>query len=335
MIKPEFWKDEKTGSLSDRGKLLFIGMLNIADDCGILRYNAPILRSEIFVYCEITKIEIEELMEEIEKAELIQVYQGKYDEQKYCIIKNFLKHQQIAKPTKSKLPKPDNFENILREIKEYSVYAEKLLQEDYGSTTVGVQEEYGRSTAQRKSKEVKGKEKKEKLKEEKGSMKGKETENDETDFSFVERQGTAKETENDKTDISPGEKSKTANEAGRGTGMPQTAESPPVKSVGTLSVPESTPALASPEVIRATCAETFKARVEYAKSLGIEEGVAVRICNLAQSRKIALCEMHYKGFVGKSGKEVEEGFNLLKFLAKRGKSSKCQGHNGLRRIDSS
>jgi hypothetical protein len=315
MIKPEFWKDEKTGSLSDRGKLLFIGMLNIADDCGILRYNAPILRSEIFVYCDITKTEIEELMEEIEKAELIQVYQGKDEEQKYCIIKNFLKHQQIAKPTKSKLLKPDNFENILREIVEYSAYAEKLLQEEYGSTTVGVEEEYGSSTAQRK------------LKEEKGSVKGKETEpkgteNDKTDISFgdiVDNSKTAKTT----TDFGEGERQGTANDL-------------TAKTANDLHLRENQKAtaaaspLARPEVIRSTSVETFKARVEYAKSLGIEESVARRICNLAQSEKFALCEMHYKGFAGKRGKEVKEAFNLLKFLAKSGKNP-----SGLKHINSS
>ena len=96
-------------------------------------------------------------------------------------------------------------------------------------------------------------------------MKGRETEpkrteNDKTNISFVERQGT----ENDRTE----------NEVGIGTGMPKTAESPPA---------ESSLALASPEIISDVSANTFKARVEYAKSLGIEEVVAVRICNLAQN----------------------------------------------------
>jgi hypothetical protein len=345
MIKPEFWKDEKTGSLSDRAKLLFIGMLNVADDCGILRYNAPILRSEIFVYCDITKAEIEELMREIEEAELIQVYQAKDDEQKYCIIRNFLKHQQIAKPTNSKLPKPDNFENILREIVEYSVYAEKLLQEDYGSSTVGVQEDYGSSTvgvqedygsstAQKKLKEVKGKEKKEKLKEEKGSEKGKETElvvaPQDPAFSNSQRQ----ETTNDQTatDLGEGERQErkrhkqptendTANGGGIGTTMPEGTKS---------QATTSPPALPSSDIISATSVNTFKERVEYAKRMGIEESIARRLCNFAQSSKFSLSEAHYKGFVGKSEKEVEEAFKLLNFLARRNRSP-----SGLKRINSS
>jgi hypothetical protein len=112
--------------------------------------------------------------------------------------------------------------------------------------------------------------------------------------------------------------------------MPKSAESPPE-----TKSPERSLALASPEIISSTSVNTFKARVEYAKSLGIEESVARRICNIAQSKKIALCEMHYKGFVGKSEKEAEEAFKLLSFLANRSQSAKCQGHNGLKRINSS
>lgn len=85
--------------------------------------------------------------------------------------------------------------------------------------------------------------------------------------------------------------------------------------------------------------ETFKARVEYAKSLGIEDSMAKRICNLAQSRKIALSKAHYESFVGKGKKEIEEAFNLLKFLAKRGKASglasRGKSPSGLKRINSS
>ena len=154
---------------------------------------------------------------------------------------------------------------------------------------------------------------------------GKNNPNDETDFSFVERQGTAKETENDKTDISPREKSKKANDR---TANDQMANGFPLRE--NQKATTAAPPLASPEIIRSTSVETFKARVEYAKSLGIEEGVAVRICNLAQSEKFPLCEMHYKGFVGKSGKEIEEGFNLLNLIAKKGKNS-----SGLKRINSS
>ena len=179
---------------------------------------------------------------------------------------------------------------------------------------------------------------------EQGSNNGTNSPNGKTDISFVGRQGTAndltaRETENGTANdtsrtrlVNPKRQSlkpkDTENERGRGTGMPKSAESLPKETTSQTNSWGS-------DIISSTCVETFKARVEYAKSLGIEEGVAVRICNLAQSEKFPLCEMHYKGFVGKSGKEVEEGFNLLKFLAKRGKSSKCQGHNGLRRIDSS
>jgi hypothetical protein len=151
--------------------------------------------------------------------------------------------------------------------------------------------------------------------------------NDKTDFSFGERPETTNDTANDQmANGFPLRENQKANDKATGISTPLQATSPPA---------ENSLALARPEVISSTCVETFKARVEYAKSLGIEEGVAVRICNFAQSYKIPLSETHYRGFVGKGKKEIEEAFNLLKFLAKRGKSSKCQGHNGLKHINSS
>jgi hypothetical protein len=139
------------------------------------------------------------------------------------------------------------------------------------------------------------------------SNKGIKDEKDRTDFRNGERQGT----ENDRTNNGRTENSKsTASEEG-------------------ITMP------ASAEIISSTSANTFKARVEYAKSLGIEERVARKICNFAQSKKFPLFETHYKGFVGKSEKEVEEAFSVLKLVVQRGKETKFQKSNGLTRINSS
>ena len=127
---------------------------------------------------------------------------------------------------------------------------------------------------------------------EQGSNNGTNSPNGKTDISFVGRQGTAndrtaRETENGTANdtsrtrlVNPKRQSlkpkDTENERGRGTGMPKSAESLPKETTSQTNSWGS-------DIISSTCVETFKARVEYAKSLGIEEGVAVRICNLAQS----------------------------------------------------
>lgn len=106
MIKPEFWEDEKVGSLSISARLLFIGMWNIADDEGLLRFNSAYLKSSIFIYDELGLDVIQSYMNEIIEKDLICVYSEGITNQKYAYIINFRKHQKIDRPQPSKLPAP-------------------------------------------------------------------------------------------------------------------------------------------------------------------------------------------------------------------------------------
>lgn len=100
MIDPEFWNDEELGRWSVEARLFYIGLWNFADDEGRLRAHPKLLKSQIFPYDE--KINIEKLKTEISKK--VRWYQ--VDGQDYGYIKNFLKHQIISRPTKSKIPPP-------------------------------------------------------------------------------------------------------------------------------------------------------------------------------------------------------------------------------------
>jgi hypothetical protein len=260
-------------------------------------------------------------MKELENLQIVEVFETKFH---FFIAKivNFKKHQKIIKPQASKF------------LQEYECH---ILKNQSKIENVSGKGSGNNSWNEFSQKEVKGskeKEKKEKLKEEKGSMKGKGTEKGETDISVVERNEMANDNglNGKEEETGRGENDRTGN--GRGTGITMPEER---RSQATISPPS--------DIISSTSVNTFKERVEYAKRMGIEESIARRLCNIAQSKKIALCEMHYKGFAGKSGKEVEEAFKLLNFLAKRAKEAnlqnpKCQGHecqrhNGLKRIDSS
>jgi hypothetical protein len=331
MIKPEFWEDEKVGQLSPMARLLFIAALNFADDEGFIRWNEDYISASVFPYDKLSDNKTKRLMKELENLQIVEVFETKFH---FFIAKilNFKKHQKISKPQASKF------------LQEYESHILKNQSKVENLSGNGSGNNSWNEFSQKEVKGSKEKEKKEKLKEGKGSMKGKGTENDETDFSFGERPETMndqtagalgespaklnRKSPNDQTarDFWEGERNETANENGLNGKEEQTgsAESPPE-----TKSPESSPALARPEVISSTSAETFKDRVEYAKSLGVEDRVARRLCNIAQSKKIALCEMHYKGFVGKSEKEAEEAFNLLKFLAKSDKNP-----SGLKRINS-
>lgn len=107
MIDPEFWSDEKIAAISPLARLTFIGMWSMADDEGLLRFNATYIKSSIFIYDDqITISQVEHFMEEIVNQGLVFPYQGTLASQRYAYIINFRKHQTINRPQPSKLPPP-------------------------------------------------------------------------------------------------------------------------------------------------------------------------------------------------------------------------------------
>lgn len=104
MIDPEFWSDEEIGKWSHPARLFYIGLWNFADDEG--RFKAPplLLKSQIFPYDR--NINIDKLKTEISNKIKWYNCNGSI----YGYIKNFLKYQRIDRPTESKLPIPDEFD---------------------------------------------------------------------------------------------------------------------------------------------------------------------------------------------------------------------------------
>jgi len=47
-IKPEFWQDEKLQPLTDTARLLFLGLISLADDTGRLVYNPKLIEALLF-----------------------------------------------------------------------------------------------------------------------------------------------------------------------------------------------------------------------------------------------------------------------------------------------
>jgi hypothetical protein len=151
-IKPEFWSDEKTGKLSMQAALLFLAMLNCADDKGRLRGSPALLKAQAFPYRP--EIDIEAALAELLSVRLVRPY--KSGGQTYLEVINFLKHQVINKPSKKTLmPEPESFETI----EENTHYGSTTgaLREYSGSLPVGLSESSG-STTPRKGREGKGKE---------------------------------------------------------------------------------------------------------------------------------------------------------------------------------
>lgn len=121
-IKPEFWTDSKTGTLSDRATKLFIGMLTFSDDYGVVEFDLPSLRAKIFPFSMETPEEVigKALLEELLPRGLLTMFGYSENEappyRRYLFITNFPRHQRIDRPGKPLIPgwssgtTPENYE---------------------------------------------------------------------------------------------------------------------------------------------------------------------------------------------------------------------------------
>ncbi|MCD6449881.1 MAG: hypothetical protein J7L34_05170 [Thermotogaceae bacterium] len=104
-IKPDFFIDDKIGSLSFEARLCFIGLWCLADDYGTINMHPLAIKGQLFPFNP--EVDIEKCLEELEKLELIIRYGPN---NRYIFIKNFLKHQQINRPSKHRqAPPPEEF----------------------------------------------------------------------------------------------------------------------------------------------------------------------------------------------------------------------------------
>ena len=95
-IKPEFWEDEKIGKLPIPCRLFFIGCWNFADDFGVIKGNAALLKSQIFPYDENLRVsEITKWIASLVDARmLVPIIHA---EESYYFIRTFRSHQILDK----------------------------------------------------------------------------------------------------------------------------------------------------------------------------------------------------------------------------------------------
>lgn len=98
-IKPEMWTDERLTECSLSARLLFIGLLNFADDNGNQVYSAKRIKMQVF---PADNIETLPLIEELITHGLLIEYS--VSGEKYLNIKGFKKHQVINRPSKTDIP---------------------------------------------------------------------------------------------------------------------------------------------------------------------------------------------------------------------------------------
>ncbi len=94
LIKPEFWTNDQLAECSFGARLLFIGLLNFADDNGLMQKRFKKIKMSIFSG---DNVNVENFIKELSDWELIKIY--KVDGQEYIWIINFSRHQRIDRPS--------------------------------------------------------------------------------------------------------------------------------------------------------------------------------------------------------------------------------------------
>ena len=106
--KPEFWEDEKVGTLSRDARLLFLATWNVADDEGLLRWNPAYLKAEAFRYdWDITEAAVRDMMRELSFGDFVVPYCPDAKGEMLAWIVNFRRHQRINRPQPGRHVPPD------------------------------------------------------------------------------------------------------------------------------------------------------------------------------------------------------------------------------------
>jgi hypothetical protein len=103
MIHRDLWQSYDIAKCSYRQRLLFIGLITIADDEGRLKAEETILQGEIFPYDNLSRKLIKSDLEYLDSLELIKYYRMNCIE-KYVQITNWKNYQKIDHPQESKIP---------------------------------------------------------------------------------------------------------------------------------------------------------------------------------------------------------------------------------------
>lgn len=77
MLHDSIWESRQFISLPDKAKLLYIGLISVADDDGRFKAAPQLLKSKIFPYDRIGHKGVKKLVDKIQQAELICLYESK------------------------------------------------------------------------------------------------------------------------------------------------------------------------------------------------------------------------------------------------------------------
>lgn len=105
-IKPSFFESEDVAVLPFRARLLWIGLWTHCDDQGRTKDNTKLIKARIWPLDQVSLRDIEEDLQILADHGRITRYQA--GGQAYLAITNWGEHQNINRPTASKIPPPPN-----------------------------------------------------------------------------------------------------------------------------------------------------------------------------------------------------------------------------------
>ena len=104
-VKPDFWQHPRVTRVSRDARLLFLGLLNEADDYGKLRYSSKRLAGVLFPEDDdVDGPTIDVWISELERVGLVCRYL--VDGAALLVVVGFTEHQRVSHPTASRLPDP-------------------------------------------------------------------------------------------------------------------------------------------------------------------------------------------------------------------------------------
>lgn len=141
-LKPELAQDDDLGPISRDARYTFIGLITMADDEGRLRAQPAIILGHWFAYDTDAPRKLAGWLDEIEACGRIVRYA--HEGRRYIAIRHFKRHQQINKPTPSKLPAPPD-QQVIDDNK--TPTSPVVLPDNSRSTTGALRENYRASRA--------------------------------------------------------------------------------------------------------------------------------------------------------------------------------------------
>lgn len=103
-LKPEMWADEKVGQLSRDARLLFVGLITMADDQGRLRGMPAGILGHVFPYDVDALRKLDGWLQELTASGLVVTYA--HGGITYFYLPGFTRHQVINRSKDSTLPVP-------------------------------------------------------------------------------------------------------------------------------------------------------------------------------------------------------------------------------------